>query len=109
MECIISPPKIKSIRIVDNPFDDIVPRITAAEKRAQQKAREEVQREREEMQRRKGAKKCVHVADELCLLHYSWQFLGTSNYSASVQTRALWKTTIPLSRRRQYSDPTVRC
>ncbi|KAJ7192719.1 hypothetical protein GGX14DRAFT_594041 [Mycena pura] len=29
-----SPPKIKSIRIVENPFDDIVPRITAAEKRA---------------------------------------------------------------------------
>jgi peptidyl-prolyl cis-trans isomerase SDCCAG10 len=52
-----SPPKIKSIRIIDNPFDDIVPRITAAEKRAQHKAREEAQREREEMQRRKAAKK----------------------------------------------------
>lgn len=57
MEYVGSPPKIKSIRIIDNPFDDIVPRITAAEKRAQQKAREEAQREREEMQRRKGAKK----------------------------------------------------
>ena len=57
-----SPPKIKSIRIVDNPFDDIVPRITAAEKRAQQRAKEQAQREREEEQRRKGAKKCVYSA-----------------------------------------------
>ncbi|KAJ7330533.1 cyclophilin-like domain-containing protein [Mycena albidolilacea] len=55
----VYPPKIKSIRIVDNPFDDIVPRITAAEKRAQQRAREEAQREREEEARRKGAKKNV--------------------------------------------------
>ncbi|KAF7345526.1 Cyclophilin-like protein [Mycena venus] len=55
----VYPPKIKSIRIVDNPFDDIVPRITAAEKRAQQRAREEAQREREEAERRKGAKKNV--------------------------------------------------
>lgn len=52
-----SPPKIKSIKIIDNPFDDIIPRITAAEKRAQQRAREEAQREREEEQRKKGAKK----------------------------------------------------
>jgi len=52
-----SPPKIKSIKIIDNPFDDIIPRITAAEKRAQQRAREQAQREREEEQRRKGAKK----------------------------------------------------
>ncbi|KAF8185978.1 cyclophilin-like protein [Pholiota molesta] len=29
----------RSVRIVDNPSDDIVPRITAAEKRAQQRAR----------------------------------------------------------------------
>ncbi|RDB23893.1 Peptidyl-prolyl isomerase CWC27 [Hypsizygus marmoreus] len=57
----IYPPKIKSIRIVDNPFDDIVPRITAAEKRAQQRAREEAQREREEHERRKGAKKNVKL------------------------------------------------
>ncbi|KAJ7147698.1 cyclophilin-like domain-containing protein [Mycena crocata] len=55
----VYPPKIKSIRIVENPFDDIVPRITAAEKRAQQRAREEAQREREEEARRKGAKKNV--------------------------------------------------
>ena len=58
--CLNSPPKIKSIRIVDNPFDDIVPRITAAEKRAQQRAREQAQREREEEMRRRGAKKCVY-------------------------------------------------
>ena len=50
-------PKIKSIRIVDNPFDDIVPRITAAEKCIQQRAEEQAQREREEEQQRKGAKK----------------------------------------------------
>ncbi|TFK39571.1 cyclophilin-like domain-containing protein [Crucibulum laeve] len=57
----VYPPKIKSIRIVDNPFDDIVPRITAAEKRAQQKAKEQVQKERDEMERRKGAKKNVKL------------------------------------------------
>ncbi|KAG6867392.1 hypothetical protein C0993_003324 [Termitomyces sp. T159_Od127] len=57
----VYPPKIKSIRILDNPFDDIVPRITAAEKRAQQRAREEAQREREEQERRKGAKKNVKL------------------------------------------------
>ncbi|EKM82202.1 hypothetical protein AGABI1DRAFT_112286, partial [Agaricus bisporus var. burnettii JB137-S8] len=51
------PPKIKTIRIIDNPFPDIIPRITAAERRAQQKAREQSQREREEAERRKGAKK----------------------------------------------------
>ncbi|KAL0571554.1 Peptidyl-prolyl isomerase cwc27 [Marasmius crinis-equi] len=53
----VYPPKIRSVRILDNPFPDIVPRITAEEKRAQQRAREEVQREREEEMRRKGAKK----------------------------------------------------
>jgi len=51
------PPKIKSIRIVDNPFDDIVPRITAAEKRVQQRAKIQAQKEREEAERRRGAKK----------------------------------------------------
>ena len=53
-----SPPKIQSITIVENPFPDIVPRITAAEKRAQQRAREASQKEREEAERRRGAKKC---------------------------------------------------
>ncbi|KAF5383859.1 hypothetical protein D9615_003795 [Tricholomella constricta] len=57
----VYPPKIKGIRIVENPFDDIVPRITAAEKRAQQRAREEAQREREERERQKGAKKNVKL------------------------------------------------
>ncbi|KAF9564912.1 cyclophilin-like protein [Agrocybe pediades] len=57
----VYPPRIKSVRIVDNPFDDIIPRITAAEKRAQQKAREQAQKEREEEQRRKGAKKNVKL------------------------------------------------
>ncbi|KAF8677709.1 Peptidyl-prolyl cis-trans isomerase [Rhizoctonia solani] len=53
------PPKIKTVRIIDDPFGDIVPRITAAEKRAQQMARENAQRAREEAIRRKGAKKNV--------------------------------------------------
>ncbi|KAG2011189.1 peptidyl-prolyl cis-trans isomerase [Coprinopsis cinerea AmutBmut pab1-1] len=53
----VYPPKIKSIKIIDNPFDDIIPRITAAERRAQQRAREEAQRAREEEVRRRGAKK----------------------------------------------------
>ncbi|KAI0358300.1 cyclophilin-like protein [Trametes cingulata] len=55
------PPKIKRIRIIDNPFPDIVPRITAEEKRAQQRAREQAQRQREEEQRRRGAKKDVKL------------------------------------------------
>ncbi|TBU36916.1 cyclophilin-like protein [Dichomitus squalens] len=55
------PPKIKRVRIVDSPFEDIVPRITAEEKRAQQRAREQAQREREEEQRRHGAKKDVKL------------------------------------------------
>lgn len=42
---------------MDNPFPDIIPRITAEEKRAQQRAREAGQREREEEMRRRGAKK----------------------------------------------------
>ncbi|KAF8962031.1 cyclophilin-like domain-containing protein [Flammula alnicola] len=57
----VYPPKIKSVRIVENPFDDIVPRITAAEKRAQQRAKEQAQREREDEQRKKGAKKNVKL------------------------------------------------
>ncbi|KAI6101285.1 cyclophilin-like domain-containing protein [Pisolithus sp. B1] len=61
------PPKIQSITVIDNPFPDIVPRITAAEKRAQQRARETAQKEREEAERRRGAKKNVKLlsfADE---------------------------------------------
>ena len=52
-----SPPKIKGIRIIDNPFDDIIPRITAEEKRVQQRAKVQAQKEREEMERRRGAEK----------------------------------------------------
>jgi hypothetical protein len=48
------------VRIIDNPFDDIVPRITAEEKRVQQRARQAGIREREEVARRKGAKKWVY-------------------------------------------------
>lgn len=55
------PPKIKTIRVTENPFPDIIPRITAAEKRAQQRAREQGQKEREEAARRKGAKKDVKL------------------------------------------------
>ncbi|SRR6266436_2295943 len=67
----VYPPKINSIRIVDNPFDDIVPRITAGEKRAQHMAREQVQKEREEATRRKSAKKWVnpYLCMVACLLH----------------------------------------
>ncbi|TFY80585.1 hypothetical protein EWM64_g3428 [Hericium alpestre] len=53
----VYPPKIRSIKILENPFDDIVPRITAEEKRVQQRAREQAKREREDRERRKGAKK----------------------------------------------------
>jgi len=42
---------------LDNPFDDIVPRITAAEKRAQQLAKEQGIREREEAARKKNIRK----------------------------------------------------
>ncbi|KAI6010779.1 cyclophilin-like domain-containing protein [Pisolithus orientalis] len=55
------PPKIQSITIIENPFPDIVPRITAAEKRAQRRARETAQKEREEAERRRGAKKNVKL------------------------------------------------
>ncbi|KAI0761824.1 cyclophilin-like domain-containing protein [Trametes elegans] len=57
----VYPPKIKRIRIVDNPFPDIIPRITAEEKRAQQRAREQAQREREQEQLRRGGKKDVKL------------------------------------------------
>ncbi|KAJ4470204.1 cyclophilin-like protein [Lentinula aciculospora] len=57
----VYPPKIKGIRIIDNPFPDIIPRITAAERRAQQRAREEASKEREEHERRKNAKKDVKL------------------------------------------------
>jgi len=55
--CQYRPPKIRGIRIVENPFDDIVPRITAAEKRAQQQARLEARKETEVREKRAKAKK----------------------------------------------------
>lgn len=54
------PPKIKTVKIVVNPFEDIVPRITRGERIMQSRAKEERQKERaEEMAKlsRKKAKK----------------------------------------------------
>ncbi|KAI5453366.1 Peptidyl-prolyl isomerase cwc27 [Naganishia albida] len=51
------PPKIIGIRIIENPFTDIVPRITAAERKAQHEARLEAQREAERREQRRKAKK----------------------------------------------------
>ncbi|KAK6903458.1 hypothetical protein I203_106961 [Kwoniella mangroviensis CBS 8507] len=51
------PPKIRGIRIIENPFDDIVPRITASERRAQQQARFEAKKEMEFREKRAKAKK----------------------------------------------------
>ncbi|KAG5650987.1 hypothetical protein H0H81_010312 [Sphagnurus paluster] len=79
------PPKIKSIRIVDNPFDDIVPRITAAEKRAQQRAREDAQREREERERLKGAKKNVK------LLSFGADEDGVNEEPVTFQKKAIFR------------------
>lgn len=53
----LRPPKIRGIRIVENPFDDIVPRITAAEKKAQQQARLEAKKDMEVREKRAKAKK----------------------------------------------------
>ncbi|KAG5341549.1 hypothetical protein C0989_009622 [Termitomyces sp. Mn162] len=77
--------KIKTIRILDNPFDNIVPRITAAEKRAQQRAREEAQREREEQERRKGAKKNIK------LLSFGAYEGGEEEESVTFQKRAIYR------------------
>ncbi|KAH0582490.1 hypothetical protein H2248_010434 [Termitomyces sp. 'cryptogamus'] len=81
----VYPPKIKTIRILDNPFDNIVPRITAAEKRAQQRAREEAQREREEQERRKGAKKNIK------LLSFGAYEGGEEEESVTFQKRAIYR------------------
>jgi peptidyl-prolyl cis-trans isomerase SDCCAG10 len=53
----IRPPKIRAIRIIENPFDDIVPRITAAERKAQQQARIEAKKDAEARERKAKAKK----------------------------------------------------
>ncbi|TIB07857.1 hypothetical protein E3P89_03592 [Wallemia ichthyophaga] len=51
------PPKIKSIKILINPFGDIVPRITRAERISQSRAKEERQKERTEEMAKLGRKK----------------------------------------------------
>jgi peptidyl-prolyl cis-trans isomerase SDCCAG10 len=53
----IRPPRIRSVRIIENPFDDIVPRITAAERRAQQQARIEAKKDADKRDKRAKAKK----------------------------------------------------
>lgn len=53
----VYPPKLISIQILDNPFDDIVPRITREEKKAQQKAKREAMESREKDRERKRTKK----------------------------------------------------
>lgn len=55
--CPLSPPVIRTIRIIESPFEDLVPRITRAEKLAQQEARLEAAKEREQRELRKKAKK----------------------------------------------------
>jgi peptidyl-prolyl cis-trans isomerase SDCCAG10 len=51
------PPKIRGIRIIENPFDDIVPRITVSEKKAQIQARIEAKKDAEQREKRSRAKK----------------------------------------------------
>lgn len=55
----VFPPKIKSVEVKDNPFEDIVPRITAKERKEQEKAKREMKIERakqREQGKRKGTK-----------------------------------------------------
>jgi peptidyl-prolyl cis-trans isomerase SDCCAG10 len=52
-----SPPKIKGIRIIESPFDDIVPRITAQQRREQALARADAKKEAEQREKRAKAKK----------------------------------------------------
>lgn len=47
-------PRVKSARVVEEPWGDIVPRITAEERRAQEKARKAAKKARKE---REGEKK----------------------------------------------------
>ena len=61
----LHPPKIRTIRIVENPFDDIVPRITAAERRAQQQARLDAKRQADARERKSKAKKYVPPTVEI--------------------------------------------
>ncbi|SCV68297.1 BQ2448_418 [Microbotryum intermedium] len=55
----VYPPKIHSIKILDNPFDDIVPRITPEERKEQDRAKREMRIERAKQKqfgKRKGTK-----------------------------------------------------
>ncbi|KAK4057631.1 Peptidyl-prolyl isomerase cwc27 [Microbotryomycetes sp. JL221] len=55
----VYPPKIRSFEVRDNPFEDIVPRITAQERREQERAKKEMKIERakeREQSKRKGTK-----------------------------------------------------
>jgi len=61
----VRPPKIRAIRIIENPFDDIVPRITREEWEAQRKAKLEAKREAEVREKRSKAKKLAIVPSEL--------------------------------------------
>jgi peptidyl-prolyl cis-trans isomerase SDCCAG10 len=57
-------PTIKSVEVLDNPFPDIKPRITAAERKEQNKAKREMKLERskqQELSKRKGTKFVVFV------------------------------------------------
>lgn len=49
----VYPPVIKSIEVLDNPFDDIVPRITAEERKEQAAARKEA-RKTNKLDKRRG-------------------------------------------------------
>lgn len=55
----VYPPTIKSIDVVDNPFDDIEPRITAAERKEQTAARKEARKNNKLDKRRGKGTKCV--------------------------------------------------
>jgi hypothetical protein len=61
----VRPPKIRAIRIIENPFDDIIPRITREEREAQRKAKLEAKREAEVREKRSKAKKYATVIIEL--------------------------------------------
>ena len=52
------PPTIKSIEVITNPFNDMVPRITAMERREQNRARDEMKQKAKDSKgpKRKGTK-----------------------------------------------------
>ncbi|KAL8283132.1 hypothetical protein RQP46_005910 [Phenoliferia psychrophenolica] len=55
----VYPPTIKSVEVIDNPFEDIVPRITPKERKEQDRAKREMKVERakqRELAKRKGTK-----------------------------------------------------